>query len=144
VNQWIVTVFVMVLALIAPATLCAEDTNTPSAESAVSTGAALQGPLTRDPFWPIGWLPPRVDPTKAEVTPPGEVTHWDEARKLLQVTGMSRGKDGKYLAILKGVGVVEEGNTVSINYMGQAYKWKIKSITSKGIVPEKAGVYPIR
>jgi hypothetical protein len=119
--------------------------------SAQTDGAATppsspdQNPLPRDPFWPVGWTPPRLGSvTDRTSAPVKEVTHWEEARKLIQVTGMSRKREGKYLAILKGIGVAEEGDTVSINYMGLVYKWKIKSITSKGIVPERIGVYPIR
>lgn len=100
----------------------------------------------RDPFWPVGWEPPKVGLAAADTSPvqaPKPPTQWDEARKLLQVTGLSRRvTDGKYFAIVKGIGVVEEGDSVTVIHNGQMYKWKIKSISSKGIVPERTGVYP--
>jgi hypothetical protein len=130
--------------LAAPAIAFPQETTNAPATPAVS---AEQNPLPRDPFWPVGWTPPKLGPVAAGTptsAPVKDITHWDDARKLIQVTGMSRTKDGKYLAILKGIGVAEEGDTVSITYMGLVYRWKIKSITSKGLVPERIGVYPTR
>jgi hypothetical protein len=117
------------------------------ASGVTQTNAAqpdISGP--RDPFWPVGWEPPKVGPTvdAAPTQAPKPPTQWDEARKLLQVTGLSRRvTDGRYFAIVKGIGVVEEGDSVSVIQSGQMYKWKIRSISSRGIVPERTGVYPI-
>jgi hypothetical protein len=69
---------------------------------------------------------------------------WEEAEKQLQVSSLARGADGKYIATLRGIGVVEAGSTVSIQFMGLTYRWKIGSITSSGIVPERIGAYPQR
>ena len=119
----------------------AEDASGPSTETA-GTNAVVT--LTRDPFWPIGWEPPRLGRMTTNAPVKDVLTKWDKARAILQVTGLSKSPDGKYLAILKGIGVVEEGDTVSVNYMGLNYKWKITSVTSKGIVPERIGVFPIK
>jgi len=119
----------------------ADEASGPSAE-ATGTNAVLT--LTRDPFWPVGWEPPRLGRVTTNAPVKDVLTKWDKARAILQVTGLSKSADGKYFAILKGIGVVEEGDTVSVNYMGLIYKWKITSVTSKGIVPERIGVYPIK
>ena len=119
----------------------AEDASPVSFEAA-GTNVVLT--LTRDPFWPIGWEPPHMGPVTANTPTKSVLTNWDEARALLQVTGLSKTRDGKYLAILKRIGVVEEGDTVSVNFRGLNYKWKIASVTSKGIVPERIGVYPVK
>ena len=110
---------------------------------AAGTNAALT--LTRDPFWPVDWEPPQLGKVSTNRPATNTVlTEWDKARASLQVTGLSKGKDGKYLAVLKGIGVVEEGDTVSVNLVGLNYRWKIVSITVNGIVPERVGVYPIK
>lgn len=119
----------------------AEEVQTPPAEVDGSNSVLT---LTRDPFWPVGWEPPVPGKVSANTTVENVPTKWDEARALLQLTGLSKSLNGKYLAILKGIGVVEEGETVSVHLKGLNYKWKITSITSKGIVPERMGVYPIK
>lgn len=112
--------------------------------SSASVEASQVVTLTRDPFWPVGWEPPQMGPVTGDMPTKSLLTNWDEARALLQVTGLSKTRDGKYLAILKRIGVVEQGDTVSVNFRGLNYKWKIASVTSKGIVPERIGVYPVK
>lgn len=130
-----------VCALLALAAVRAEDASAPPAEAAGADAGLM---LTRDPFWPVGWKPPVPGKVSANATVKDVPIKWDEARALLQLTGLSKSPNGNYLAILKGIGVVEEGETVSVNFMGLNYKWKITSVTSKGIVPERMGVFPIK
>ena len=100
--------------------------------------------LLRDPFWPVGWAPPNFGQIGTDEDARNALARWEEARKLLQVTGLSRGANGKYVAILKGIGVVQEGQTVSVNHGDLTYRWRIASINSRGIVPEKVGASPAK
>jgi hypothetical protein len=98
----------------------------------------------RDPFWPVGWEPPPTEPVKGKTVQKADLIKWDEARKSIHVTGLSKDSRGKFIAIIKGIGVVEPGDTISVRHSGLVYKWKVSDITTKGIVPEQIGVYPGR
>jgi hypothetical protein len=107
--------------------------------------------LIRDPFWPVDWVPP--PPLEQDVgggtnvpkrVVKVEQVRWAEAQASLQQTGYSKGRDGKYFAILKGIGVVQEGDTVSVTFAGKNYSWKIVSVTEKGIVLERGGMRPAK
>jgi len=107
-------------------------------------GGQLPYTLLRDPFWPAGWQPTyfgQIDETRAG----GEaLTRWGEAEKLLRVSGLSRNSSGRFVASIKGVGVVQEGETVAVNLSGLTYKWTIRSITARGLVLDKVGAQPMR
>ncbi|MBM4144017.1 MAG: hypothetical protein FJ225_10570 [Lentisphaerae bacterium] len=66
---------------------------------------------------------------------------WDEAAKQLRVTGVFR-KGDKHLAVVKGVGVVETGDVVAVQYGDLTYRWVVKSIDARGIVPARLDVFP--
>jgi hypothetical protein len=118
--------------------------STASAQTNVSAAAPQELPtrLLRDPFWPVGWAPPNFGQIGIEEGDRNALAKWAEARKQLLVTGLSRGADGKFVAILKGIGVVQEGDTVSVNYGDLTYKWRLRSISSDGIDPERIGAFP--
>jgi len=105
------------------------------------SSAAAPEPLVRDPFWPVGWKPEPVSAGAAVGPARNAVTKWDEARNKIQLSGLSKNVRGDFVAILKGVGIVEAGDVVSVQHDGLFYKWKIKDITSKGIVPIREGVF---
>ena len=119
----------------------AETAAAPGAESAVATD--IEPPMDtevshealRDPFWPVGWKPAPIDATAPE-NPKGPI-RWNEAARKLEVTALSRGADGRYFAIVKDIGVVEKGDTLSVEHEGLLYRWRVKDITSRGIVPER-------
>jgi len=115
-----------------------------------ATNAAV--PALRSPFWPVGWTPapeaPIEEPTAKVPTGPERmapvepaaapiVEEWDEAAKNLRVQGVSRMNDGPYMALMEGLGVVSEGDTVAIRYKGLRYTWIIRSIAPEGITPER-------
>jgi hypothetical protein len=100
--------------------------------------------LLRDPFWPVGWAPANFGQIGVEEGGQEALAKWEEARKLLKMSGMSRTADGRYAAILKGIGVVQEGDTVSVNYGDLVYRWRVCAITSSGINTEKIGAFPLK
>jgi hypothetical protein len=93
----------------------------------------------RDPFWPSGWRPPNFGKKKtaAEITSP---IKWHEAASLLRIAGLTKKPNGNYIAIIKGYGLIEKGDTLTVNYQGLIYTWKITNITSKGIERKKISV----
>lgn len=98
----------------------------------------------RDPFWPIGWTPPE----QASATLVAKATvgqyRWKQALATFELTGLSKKVDGTYVAVLRGVGVVEPGDTIKTVYEGFEYGWQIQEITKKGIEPVRAWVRPVR
>ena len=119
----------------------------PAMAQASAGDAGGDGPLSletlRDPFWPVGWEPPpKVAPTPGVVHQPKSPIRWDEARKHIRITGLSKTSDGDYFAILKKIGVVEAGDVVAVTLDDLVYRWRVTKITNKGIVPEKIGVFP--
>jgi len=123
----------------APATPTTKDKPVSSGYTALippgSPGAGL-----RDPFWPIGWVPPPPQEEGGEDTGPKSPIQWGEAAKRLQVTALSKKAGGGYIAILKEIGVVEKGDVITLTHGGLIYQWEIKNISSKGVVPKRLDV----
>ena len=96
----------------------------------------------RDPFLPVGYLPPRRatsgETTGATPVEAFQPTDWEQAQKMLNISGISRagtGKAGsaqKYMAIINGR-LVEEGNNLSVTLNGIAYRWQVQSIGPEGV-----------
>lgn len=118
-------------------------------------GASVQPPadedeavpfgMLRDPFWPIGWRPPDFGKvTNVAGEDRSGIIKWNEAEKLLSLSGITKSASGKDMAVIKGAGIVEEGDTIAVTYRGLVYKWKVRKITRDGVVPDRVGVYPVK
>lgn len=134
----------------------APDTNTTAtAEATPTTDAVLtNAPATalapnpldqlRDPFWPIGWTPPPVDASgtaaNTDAARPKGPIRWEEATKRLSLRGLTELPNGKFVASIAGVGVVEEGDRITLEFEGLNYHWRVQSISRAGIVPKRLGV----
>ncbi|MFC1496934.1 hypothetical protein ACFLS1_00485 [Verrucomicrobiota bacterium] len=133
--------------------VCADESkeNAPARKTNRESSSSLPDKLLRDPFWEIGWQPEtfveevkKNEPKKKDTNLSGLIK-WKEAEKLIVVAALGTKLDGSYIATLKNqTSVMEKGSVISINYMGLTYRWKILSITSKGILPEKLDVRPIK
>ncbi len=101
--------------------------------------------MLRDPFWPVGWQPPEFQAgSESDSTRDiGELMKWREASKQIVVTALSNTKNG-FVAILKNIGVVCQGDAISVDYNGLTYKWKVTNVTQEGVNIEKIGVFPIK
>jgi hypothetical protein len=113
----------------------------------------------RDPFWPVGYVPPRK-PVKVPILefsravavksrdpePAVRPVVWEQARAQLDLRGVSSiGRDkttGKprYIAAMAGR-LVEDGDTVSIVLDGQVYRWKVVSVSATGVQLVKLDVH---
>lgn len=125
----------------------------------VNAGPAMEGGdppavprAARDPFWPVGYVPrPVVKAVVGSSTPgsgasaassaPAAVARppdWDEARRHLEIKGVSRiGRDKtsgreSYFADVNGR-IAEDGDTVSVTWDGRVYRWRIAQISPTGL-----------
>jgi len=94
--------------------------------------------VERDPFWPVGYVPPPPDSVDSgpeeekepEITVPIE---WPS----LTVKGITRARSGRYIAVLDEIGLVEAGSTGWITRKGVTYCWKITDINKKGVFSQR-------
>jgi hypothetical protein len=106
------------------------------AEDKASSPLAPDKKLPRDPFWPVGFTPVKKNKIEKE----------KELKKLeskikwpkLKPKGFSK-RGGHASAFIEGVGFVEEGQIISQQKDGIAYRWKIAKITKKAIRIERLG-----
>jgi hypothetical protein len=128
------------VALLSTALFCSAQKPEGSAGDSVKSGLEA----IRDPFWPVGWEPPEEEEISDDGVepPPGTSVRWDDAKKRIRITGLSKNSDGEHFAILKSIGVVEAGDVIAVTLDDLVYKWRVTRITNKGMVPEKVGVFP--
>jgi hypothetical protein len=110
----------------------------------------------RDPFWPVGYTPKKVvkpkekGPGRNPALTPAPVPElvrlpvWDEARKKLDIRGISlihdkNSKAPKYLAMIAGK-LVEIGDTVAVKYDERMYRWRVVGISDEGVSLQKMDV----
>ncbi len=111
----------------------------PQATTTNVPGAEVNIMALRDPFWPSGWRPPNFGKKKS-ITEIKSPIKWNEAASLLRIAGLSKKANGEYIAIIKGYGLLEKGDTLTVNYQGLIYKWKIKNINEEGIERKRLSV----
>lgn len=115
----------------ADAEVASASTNEPAAEINIMA--------LRDPFWPSGWRPPNFGKKKSETEIKSPIK-WKEAASLLRIAGLTKKAGGEYIAIIKGYGIIEKGETLTVSYQGLIYKWIIKDITAQGIERKRLSV----
>ena len=124
----------------APAVAPSPQTVAPTFPSSATAAGMEQEPAVRDPFWPIGYLPPSLKPLVSTNTPPPAVVDqplkWDEAVKALAIKGVLKSGKGGYLAIINNQ-VMGPDDVISLIYQARRYSWKIESITPKGVKFER-------
>ncbi len=92
-------------------------------------------PAVRDPFWPVGYVPPSPEEA-AQATPAVPELAWPE----LQLRGRSRSRDGSYFALIDGVGVVRTGEIVSLAAQGYWFHWRVVRIDATGVQTKPLGI----
>jgi hypothetical protein len=95
-------------------------------------------PGTRDPFWPVGYVPPAEkksdNPAPAEVETKVE-PQWDAAIKTLIIKGIMKSGTG-YVAVINEQ-VTGENDTISAVFESHTYSWRIVKINEKGVQFER-------
>jgi len=98
----------------------------------------------RDPFWPLGYtrhVEPKVDSTRPdEPEQPVKVEPKWPKLKVKAITSSPKG----YIAILEGIGLVEEGQTVKMTVDGVVYSWQIDKISKKGFSYKQLGAEAVK
>ena len=114
----------LVLFCILPVCIFANETNV------VENVSEYGWELLRDPFWPVGYVPPKVKKTP-NLAAMGNVSQvvWPK----LNITGISKFANGSYIAFIKGHGMVEIGDAVSVKKDGFIFEFEITSVTKIGI-----------
>ena len=91
--------------------------------------------LVRDPFWPVGFYPLAETEKQDDEKKQMQVDRLQELIKWpkLELKGITRTSDNHYIAILDKIGLVEEGDIISVQKDGLIYRWRINTVTDKGI-----------
>ena len=110
-----------------------------------------QAAAFRDPFWQIGWQPPKtkVETSAEEAKPPSESAQtapvpapkvsdvaplalWIEARKQVNISGTSRarGADGNFHQVLYGKGYTQ-GDVISVSHKGYQFTWRLRETADR-------------
>ncbi len=90
--------------------------------------------LLRDPFSPIGYVPPKqkVVPSLSNDLSNDQVD-WPK----LDVTAITKNSDGSYIIFLKGHGMAEKGEIIYVKKHGYSFEYEITEITEKGFKYKK-------
>ena len=134
--------------------------DTQTAVVAVAPGGSAPA---RDPFWPVGYVPRRPEKPAAVVVarhgagvaapappvaaPAVNPVDWDEARRKLDIRGISRiARDrtsgrAAFFAVVNNR-MVEEGETVSVTWNGHVYRWRVTQIGPAGLQLVKIDARP--
>lgn len=102
----------------------------------------------RDPFWPVGYVPPPPTPTvdlEAERRRlEAERQRQEMAKRIewpsLTLTGITHAGNQNFIAVIEGIGLVEQGDIVSIHKGDLIYQWRINQIKANGITSTRLGV----
>ena len=90
----------------------------------------------RDPFWPVDYDAPPPPEVKEGPIAAARGVSWPD----LPVRGRSRAADGSYRALIDGVGVVKEGEDISIQKEGYWFHWRILKIDARQMQTERLGI----
>ena len=117
-------------------------TNTPALPTSEVDTAAAAVAVPRDPFWPVGYTPkpPEQERPDEEAEPIEIPDEWPT----LNVSGVTRAADGTYIAIVERIGLVEQGEAVSLTVDGLVYRWRVNRVTGRGVSFSKLDVKPVR
>jgi len=108
----------------------------PAAEEPAPSSLTL-----RDPFWPVGYVPPAEKKTEATETENDtgpavvveklEPPQWDLALRTLTIKGVMKSDSG-YMAVINGQ-VTSENDTISTVFKSRTYSWRIAKIGKEGV-----------
>lgn len=90
--------------------------------------------LLRDPFWPIGYVPPE----RKETMPVASNISNDQIKwPKLEIKGLTKLSDGSYVVFLEGHGMAEVGDIVKQEETGLIYEFEITDISKDGLKYKK-------
>jgi hypothetical protein len=94
--------------------------------------------LARDPFWPVGYQPARVEgqeeiARQQMLEGANSGTDWNIAMNQVIINGVSSRGGNEYVAVINNE-VKLVGESVSIWFGGTHYTWKVKCVSPSGSV----------
>ena len=127
--------------LLASRVIADEPVTNASADAAIGATNAVADQsgmeILRDPFWPVGYEPPPPEPEiPDEVIERIKEVEAIEAKvkwPALLLKGITRAGRNRYMAIVEGVGLVESGQTISLQRGDMLYTWTIDEVSAKGV-----------
>lgn len=110
--------------------------NTDATATTTPTNAVAAAPTSgaterRDPFWPVGYPPPEPVPedvAEKQETIRQSVVDWPE----LRLAGLTRQADGTYIALIRGLGWISEGELIRCRRKDVEYHWRAEEIGKAG------------
>lgn len=90
--------------------------------------------IVRDPFWPVGYIPPALIPEdeKVEEKPKIEDSMWEAAQEKVVISGVSDMGQAGFFAIVNGV-MHQQDEVIAVEHEGKSFRWRIKSIDKNGV-----------
>jgi hypothetical protein len=104
-------------------------------DTASSKGGVIHAKISitaRDPFWPVGYEPEKPENVEVMKLQTLADKNWNEAMKQVVIQGVSR-VSGEYCAIIN-TKTKRVGESVSVEYGGVRYTWRVDGITPPGSV----------
>lgn len=102
----------------------------------------------RDPFWPVGYEPPPPEPE----IPEDEIAQARRQQEIeqkiewpaLHLKGITQSGANRFMAIIQDIGLVEEGQTISLRRGDMLYAWLIEEVSNKGVMFTRLEARPYR
>jgi hypothetical protein len=94
-------------------------------------------PVSRDPFWPVGYAPKSAAELEREKSAAEASRNkvsgpkWSEARASLRVGGYMKTQDG-YAALVNN-SVVTPTDVIALIFEDKLYRWKVETVSANGI-----------
>jgi hypothetical protein len=90
--------------------------------------------ILRDPFWPVGYVPPERQKTMPVVSNIlNDQVKWPK----LEMKGVTKLKDGSYVVFLKEHGMAEVGDIITVEQTGLIYEFETTDISKAGLKYKK-------
>lgn len=87
----------------------------------------------RDPFWPVGFRP--APPAAGDTGQDAPETDFDWPELVLR--GITGSEEGRLLAMIEGVGIVEAGDVASLRKGDTIFTWEILEVKSDSITSRR-------
>ena len=111
----------------------------PSSAAGGTTAVADESGMAilRDPFWPVGYspAPPELKIPEAAIEKIKQEQAIEARVKwpALLLKGITDAGRGRYMALVDGVGLIETGQTISLQRGDMLYTWTIDEVSAKGV-----------
>ena len=104
-----------------------------NAQSGINDAPSKPASVKRDPFWPVGYVPEKLQNAASVERTSEQVKtstndNWNEAMQQVVINGVSSRGDSESFAVINNQ-VMKINDSVSIKYRNATYTWAVESIT---------------